>query len=743
MTTDKKLYVQMFSIHGLLRSVNLEMGVDADTGGQIKYVIELASSLSELDTVAGVDLFTRLIDDKIVSRDYARPIEDVNPKFRIVRIQCGGRKYMRKELLWPHIEEFVDRTIKFNRRENIIPDLVHGHYADGGLVAKELSEIFDIPLLFTGHSLGKSKKKKLLKEGMTEGDIIKKYKIDRRIRAEEEVMSAADLIITSTQQEVSKQYDVYRVGKKTRFKVLPPGIDIEKFYPYYHDMIHDVSRQEDQMHARASVIREMDRFFTNTEKPLILALCRPDKRKNISGLIQAYGEDLQLQAMANLAIFAGIRKNITDKEENEREVLTDMLLMMDRYDLYGKMAIPKKHDFELEVPELYRVAAAKKGVFVNPALIEPFGLTLLEAGACGLPIVATNDGGPRDIVKACRNGILVDPTDTRQISRSVREIIADNQKWETFSTNGITNVRRHYTWLAHSQKYVQEVSGILEERNKQSRQKERPVPTVGKRLSRLNTFILTDIDNTLIGKDNAGLPELCKLLQTHRDRIGFGVATGRTLSSALAQLEAYDIPQPDILITAVGSEIYYGAEGLYDRGWDSHLAYKWRRKKIINLLGGVDYLEFQEESAQGKYKVSYNMEPGKDRLQNIHRLLTRNRLRYKMVYSHGRYLDILPYRASKGKAIRYISDKWQIPLDHFLVCGDSGNDEEMLKGEMRSVIVGNYSSELRDLKGSRRVYFSQKCCAAGILDGIHHYDFIALSQSAPPTEQNSPPSTGP
>ena len=106
-------YIQMFSIHGLLRFENLEMGRDADTGGQIKYVVELADALSRRDDVKRVELFTRLVSDKAVSKDYAKTIEQVNDKFRIVRIQCGGRKYMRKELLWAHLDEFVDKTIKY------------------------------------------------------------------------------------------------------------------------------------------------------------------------------------------------------------------------------------------------------------------------------------------------------------------------------------------------------------------------------------------------------------------------------------------------------------------------------------------------------------------------------------------------------------------------------------------------------------------------------------------------------
>ena len=121
---SRRPYIQMFSIHGLLRSQNLELGWDADTGGQIKYVIELAVSLSQRDDIGRVDLFTRLVGDKRVSSDYSQPVESVNDKLRIIRIQCGGRQYMRKELLWPHLDEYTDKTIKFIKRENAIPDIV-------------------------------------------------------------------------------------------------------------------------------------------------------------------------------------------------------------------------------------------------------------------------------------------------------------------------------------------------------------------------------------------------------------------------------------------------------------------------------------------------------------------------------------------------------------------------------------------------------------------------------------------
>jgi sucrose-phosphate synthase len=648
----------------------------------------------------------------------------INDKFRIVRIQCGGRKYMRKELLWPHLEEYVDKTIKFIKRNHVMPDIVHGHYPDAGYVAVQLADIFGLPFVYTGHSLGRAKLARLLDQAMTEAEIVKKFKIDRRIDVEEQILARADLVITSTRHEIKEQYGLYRNKDVPTYRVVPPGLDIDTFYPYYHDSIEDKQRSENARYAQASMLKELNRFFTSPEKPLILALSRPDKRKNISGLVRAYGEDLELQSMANLAVFAGLRKDIDAMADNEREVLTEMLLAMDKYDLYGKMAIPKRHNFEYEVPALYRIAAERKGVFINPALTEPFGLTLLEASATGLPIVATDDGGPNDIIRNCKNGILVDVAHTKQISSALRKIIADEDLWERYSKNGIMNVRKHYTWQSHTRDYVSAVQNLTANSRRTNLATPKPSDPVGRRLMKLNHFIVTDIDNTLIGSDNSQLQKLVHLLNRYRDRIGFGVATGRTADSARAILAKYRIPLPDVIICSVGSALFYGNHKKPGPGWASHIANRWNRDKIVDLLKDLDFLEYQEEENQRRFKASYYMDPAKDRLATIHNRLLQHRCRYNLIYSHDRYLDILPYRASKGKAIRYLSYKWEIPLWNFLVCGDSGNDEEMLRGEPRAVIVANYSHELEDLKGSRNVYFAKSTCAGGIIEGMQHYHFI-------------------
>lgn len=219
-----------------------------------------------------------------------------------------------------------------------------------------------------------------------------------------------------------------------------------------------------------------------------------------------------------------------------------------------------------------------------------------------------------------------------------------------------------------------------------------------------------------------------RLLAQNKDCIGFGVATGRVFESAMEVLKENEIAAPDIIISSVGSQITYGDSLLHDKGWETHISKNWKRDVIASELKDVDYIKMQEKSVQRPYKLSYNMTPGKDRLPKIHHILTRNRCHYNSIYSHEKYLDILPYRASKGKAIRYLSYKWSIPLKNFLVCGDSGNDEEMLKGEPLGVVVGNYSPEMEAMKSLKNIYFAKKTFAAGMIEGINHYEFIAKSK---------------
>lgn len=718
--SESGLYIQLISIHGLIRGEQIEMGRNADTGGQTKYVVELARALGRQPEVRKVDLITRLIDDADYSDDYAKEVEVLSEKTRIIRVKAGGGKYIVKEKLWEHLDEFADHVTRFISQEEEHVDVIHSHYADAAYVAMQLSSTHGATLVHTGHSLGKNKEAKLLQSGMTEAQIEKRYSMRQRLRVEEEILREADLIVTSSGQEIERQYGLYENKDTAHFEVIPPGIDMERFYPYNAPPRHsDLTKQSKRAHL--SLMHEMGRFLDDVDKPFILSVCRPDKRKNLDGLITAYGEDKQLQKRANLVIFAGIRKNIEEMAENERDVLTQILLLMDKYDLYGKMAIPKHHDPTVEVPELYRIAAFQRGVFINPSLIEPFGLTLIEASACGVPVVATDEGGPVEILENLKNGYLVNVKDTKNISSKLSDLLENKSDWREFSKAGIKRSREFYSWSAHAQTYLEHICELQKEARTESQQRE-DKSNLSTRMTSFEGFVIVDIDNTLIGDDEA-LEEFCRFIAPHRKRIGFGVATGRTLESTQKILRDSHVLQPDVIICSVGSEIYYGDELLAENGWSSRIAYQWKREEIESVLADVKGLSLQSSDAQRSYKLSFTVERPQA-VKKVHEKLRKAKLKCKVIFSHEKYLDILPFRASKGKAVRYLSYKWHLPLSEIIVCGDSGNDEEMLVGDTLGVVVANYSPELEGLKGKKNIFFSSKSYAAGIIEGIEHYGFF-------------------
>ena len=203
------LYVCMLSIHGLIRGHELELGCDADTGGQTKYVVDLARALARHPQVDQVDLVTRRIVDEAVSPDYSETEEALGDGARIVRIECGPSEYIAKEQLWDHLDNFTDNLTDWLNRQSRFPSLIHSHYADAGYVGVRLSNLLSVPLIHTGHSLGKDKRKRLLASGSTGEEIDKTYNMGRRIDAEEELLSNADLVITSTNNEIDEQYALY------------------------------------------------------------------------------------------------------------------------------------------------------------------------------------------------------------------------------------------------------------------------------------------------------------------------------------------------------------------------------------------------------------------------------------------------------------------------------------------------------------------------------------------------------
>jgi sucrose-phosphate synthase len=448
----------LISLHGLFRGRDLEIGRDADNGGQIVYVMELARALQSHPDVESVTLLTRLIDDPVLSADYAQPVERVDDKFTIRRIAFGGPRHQLKETLWDDLDEFVVKAETLIRAEGLAPDLLHSHYADAGYAAVALSGRLGCPFVHTGHSLGRRKLEKLLLSGKDREGSMAKFRFEKRFAAEEATLRNSAFVICSTRQEI-ESYGDYENAGAARYEVFAPGIDLERFAPSSR-----VRLSEERRRVRRKLKRELSRFLRRPEKPMVLALCRPNQKKNLQGLIAAYATSPQLRAKANLVVFSGQRDDLADMGEAERETIFDMLAQMDRYDLYGQIALPKKHDPGLEVPELYRLAAEVGGVFANVAFDEPFGLTLLEAAASGLPLVATNQGGPTEILQNLGNGLLVDPTDKTAIQQALLKVLSDSTLRRTLAEKGLSRLSWHYGWEAHVAHYVETIKPLIAER---------------------------------------------------------------------------------------------------------------------------------------------------------------------------------------------------------------------------------------------------------------------------------------
>jgi sucrose-phosphate synthase len=398
-----------------------------------------------------------------------------------------------------------------------------------------------------------------------------------------------------------------------------------------------------------------------------------------------------------------------------RRVLTQILTLIDRYDLYGSVAYPKHHDSK-DVPELYRLAAKTGGVFVNPALTEPFGLTLLEAAATGLPLVATNDGGPQDIIGTCNNGLLVDALDSAAIGNAICDALSDRERWANWSEDGLEAVHANYSWDSHAYRYVQEASKIV---------KGTPVPVHHPRtkLAGMDRLLITDVDDTLTG-DDAAMAELLERLETTDARVGFGIATGRTLDESLALMDDLGVRVPDVLITAGGTELHYGTHLLPDRSWERQIRYRWDLDEVTKVVGAIPGLRRVARS-ETKYRMRYRLDLMKaPNLREIRGHLRQEGLRVTTILDHEIYLDVVPVRASPGLAIRFFCFKWNLEPQRLLVAGDSGNDWDMLSGDTLGVVVSNHTPELERLRGRPRVHFAKSAHARGILEGIDWYHFL-------------------
>lgn len=427
-----------------------------DFGGQLVYVRELALALGELGHHA--DIVTRRIEDP----DWPEFAADTDAypgheNVRILRIPAGPPGFLPKEELWPHLGEWASRIAELYEHEGL-PDLFTGHYADGGLCAALLEARTGVPFSFTAHSLGAWKLDGLLREGADLDELDERYAFGARLAAERAAISRAAAVVTSGETERREQYDhpayhdVIDISGDERFAVIPPGVNLSVF-----DRDRSGPREEEvRSEIRAAI--ERDIADERRKLPAVIAWSRLDPKKNHLALVHAFAKNSELRQRANLLI---VTRGVPDPLRNasaappaERGVI-ESLVQEIRASGLGETVSAFSLAGQDALAALYRWGAQGGSVFCLPADYEPFGLSLVEAMAAGLPVVATKNGGPQEITAGGEIGLLADPHDPSDLATRLLELIAGPELWREHAENGHRRATQRYSWSAAAEGYAE------------------------------------------------------------------------------------------------------------------------------------------------------------------------------------------------------------------------------------------------------------------------------------------------
>lgn len=233
-------------------------------------------------------------------------------------------------------------------------------------------------------------------------------------------------------------------------------------------------------------------------------------------------------------------------------------------------------------------------------------------------------------------------------------------------------------------------------------------------------LLISDLDGTLIGDEEA-LKVYAKWIQAHNDFLSLVYATGRTFDSVVQEIQSTALPEPNAMITSVGTNIYNYPSGELMKDWHEKINKNWDAETVGRVFCSHSELELQPEQFQSSFKVSYYLpDASHEQIHNLQKHLNKTHIESEVIYSSNRDLDFLPLRANKGKAAAFLASKLQIPPQRVIVSGDTGNDKALFEQGFRGIVVGNAQPELKNLRGAS-VYHADSCFAYGVLEGIGYW----------------------
>ncbi|GIZ53760.1 glycosyltransferase family 4 protein [Noviherbaspirillum aridicola] len=372
-----------------------------DSGGQNVYVAQLAMHLARLGYL--VDVFTRRDAQDL------QQVVDWMPGVRVVHVPAGPARFIPKEAMLPHMEQFARFMIRFARREQIGYDLLHANFFMSGMVARSVGRALGLPFVITFHALGRVRR---LSQKEADGFP------DERFDIEESLMRDADRVIAECPQDREDMEQLYH-APSDRIDIVPCGFDPDEFWPVTLD-------------ARQQLGLSRDEF-------IILQLGRMVPRKGVDNVIQAaailrhrHGVPVRLLVVGGNAETPDVA---TTPELGRLMRMTEELGIGDCVTFTGQ-----RQRGQLR----YYYSAAN--VFVTTPWYEPFGITPLEAMACGTPVVGSNVGGIKTTVVDGETGCLVPPKDPEALAGRLEWLYRHPHAAQRMGWSGMRRAWQNFTW---------------------------------------------------------------------------------------------------------------------------------------------------------------------------------------------------------------------------------------------------------------------------------------------------------
>ena len=372
-----------------------------DAGGQNVYVAQLAMQLARCGYQ--VDVFTRR--DKALARSIVQWKEGV----RVIHVPAGPARFLAKEEMLPYMEEFGRHVIDFFRRQAIGYAVVHANFFMSGMVAQRIKQALNIPCVITFHALGRVRR-------MFQGEA-DRFPVSR-MQIEEDLVRDADRIIAECPQDMEDLTTLYGADP-AKVRIIPCGFDPAELFPTESDL-------------RSTLGITADEF-------VVLQLGRLVPRKGIDNVIRAMGVlEREHGVRGRLVVVGGNAEQPSPEATPEIGRLTE-IARAER--VADRVIFTGRRGREI-LPRLYGAA----DVFVTTPWYEPFGITPVEAMACGKPVIGAAVGGIKYTVIDGKTGFLVPPKDPHSLAEKLAILARQPELARWMGREGQRRARQLFTW---------------------------------------------------------------------------------------------------------------------------------------------------------------------------------------------------------------------------------------------------------------------------------------------------------